>query len=247
MGPRLALLGPSEYTSRAVTSARPTIYLFDIDGTILSTGGAGTRAFVRAFGQVTGHPEACTGFSFAGMTDLAIIRQSLSAIGRGMEQALVDEILEVYLDALRDEIARTQGYRIMPGVREVVSALREKPHVAVGLGTGNMRRGAEVKLTRGELWHLFDFGGFGCDFEDRIELLQRGAERGAAQLGRPREECRVVVIGDTTRDIVAARGIGAECLAVATGSISQQVLEAAGADLVVGDLTSTRALEMLAG
>jgi phosphoglycolate phosphatase-like HAD superfamily hydrolase len=230
-----------------VSPKRPTIYLFDIDGTILSTGGAGTRAFIRAFGQVTGHPEACQGFSFAGMTDLSIIRQSLSAIGRPMEQALVDDILETYLEALRDEIARTERYRIMPGVREVVSALRERPHVAVGLGTGNLRRGAEVKLTRGELWHLFDFGGFGCDFEDRIELLKRGAERGAQQLGLERTDCRVVVIGDTTRDIVAARGIGAECLAVATGSISAETLRAAGADLVVPDLTADGALEMLAG
>jgi phosphoglycolate phosphatase len=229
-----------------VSTKRPTIYLFDIDGTILSTGGAGTRAFVRAFGEVTGHPEACQGFSFGGMTDLAIIRQSLANIGREMDQATVDHILETYLACLRDEISRTERYRIMPGVREMVSALREHERVAMGLGTGNLRRGAEVKLTHGKLWHLFDFGGFGCDFEDRIALLGAGADRGAALLGVPRAECRVVVIGDTIRDIVAARGIGAECLSVTTGGVSAEVLREAGADEVVTDLTDPAAFAMLA-
>jgi phosphoglycolate phosphatase-like HAD superfamily hydrolase len=224
---------------------RPTIYLFDIDGTILLTGGAGRRAFERAFQAVTGRGDACTGFSFGGMTDKAIVRQALSSIARGVDEAITETLFTAYLEALHDEVARTENYQIMPGVRRVVEALRGRESVAVGLGTGNLKRGAEVKLKRGDLWHLFDFGGFGCDAEDRVELLRLGAERGATQLGLPAGECRVVVIGDTLRDIDAARGIGAECLAVATGGVAVETLRAGGAHAVFETLEADGVMEML--
>jgi phosphoglycolate phosphatase len=224
---------------------RPTLYLFDIDGTILLTGGAGRRAFERAFTDVTGRSDACSHFSFSGMTDLSIVRQALTAIGQEMDQAITDRLFDVYLAHLHDEVARTERYTVMPAIREVVERLRGESNVGVGLGTGNLRRGAEVKLTRGNLWHLFDFGGFGSDAEERVSLLRVGAERGAAQLAVPLEACRIVVIGDTTRDIEAARGLGAECLAVTTGGVSAE--ELAGADAVFRDLSEDGALEMLLG
>jgi phosphoglycolate phosphatase len=230
-----------------VTSARPTIYLFDIDGTILLTGGAGRRAFEQALGDVTGRADACAHFSFGGMTDLAIVRQALEAIGREVDQPTVDALLERYLTYLRDEVARTNDYVVMPAVREVVDALRGQRGAAVGLGTGNLRLGAEVKLSRGDLWRLFAFGGFGCDHEDRGGLLELGAQRGAALLGVPRSACRIVVIGDTTRDVAAARAIGAECVAVGTGGVSLEVLHEAGADAVFPDLAAPGVFERLVG
>jgi phosphoglycolate phosphatase len=181
------------------------------------------------------------------MTDLAIVRQALAAIGREVEPATVDAILERYVANLREEVARTDSYVVMPAVREVVEALRGQSGAAVGLGTGNLRVGAEVKLVRGDLWRHFEFGGFGCDHEDRGQLLGLGADRGAKLLGVPRSECRIVVIGDTTRDIDAARAIGAECVAVGTGGVALDVLEKAGADAVFRDLSEPGVLPALLG
>ncbi|HSO32352.1 MAG TPA: HAD hydrolase-like protein, partial [Labilithrix sp.] len=103
------------------------------------------------------------------------------------------------------------------------------PKIALGLGTGNVKRGAYAKLARGALDAPFAFGGFGCDAEDRTELLRVGAGRGAAALGVPLADCRVVVIGDTPKDVAAARGIGAECIGVGTGGFAPAALRDLGA------------------
>jgi phosphoglycolate phosphatase-like HAD superfamily hydrolase len=224
--------------------ARATILLFDIDGTLLLTGGAGRRSFERAFQEVTGRPDALSGFSFGGMTDRGIARAGLTALGREADDALVEQLFERYLAALADELV-TSNYTIMPGVRDVLSSLSSLPGVAVGLGTGNLRRGAEAKLRRGELWDLFGFGGFGCDHEERSELLRRGAERGAASLDCTLSECRVVVVGDTVRDVTAAQAIGAICIGVETGGVTRDALSAAGAHAVYKDLTASGVLDSL--
>lgn len=226
---------------------RPTIFLFDIDGTILLTGGAGRRAFAHAFQALTGRADAVGSFSFEGMTDRAIARRGLLALGRDPDEALFDQLVDTYLVALEAELRDPRGYVVMPSIREVVAELGALPDAAVGLGTGNVRRGAQAKLAHADLWAPFKFGGFGCDHEDRTELLRVGAERGAAQLGLPREACRVVVIGDTTRDIAAAHGIGADCLAVCTGGASPEVLRDAGAEMVVQDLSEASVLSWLIG
>jgi phosphoglycolate phosphatase-like HAD superfamily hydrolase len=127
---------------------------------------------------------------------------------------------------------------VLPGVPEILARLKERGGCAVGLGTGNIRRGAEIKLARGGLHQHFAFGGFGCDHEDRAELLRIGAERGAARLGRPRAACRVVVSGDTVRDVQAALAIGAACIGVGTGGIALAELLQAGATAVCADLRS---------
>lgn len=226
---------------------RPTVLLFDIDGTLLLTGGAGRRSFRRAFEEVTGRPDACDHFSFAGMTDRAIAREGLAALGREADAQTVERLFESYLAALADELVRTPNYTVMPGVREVLSALTGHSHLAIGLGTGNLRRGAEAKLRHGSLWESFGFGGFGCDDEQRSALLERGAERGAALLGTARSDCRVVVIGDTVRDVAAAQAIGATCIGVETGGVSSDTLLAAGAALACADLTHADVLPHLIG
>jgi phosphoglycolate phosphatase len=118
---------------------------------------------------------------------------------------------------------------------------------AIGLGTGNVREGARLKLERVGLHHRFAFGGFGCDHELRAELIRVGAERGARALGAPLEACRVVVIGDTPKDIAAAQAIGAECLAVATGTFTTADLTAHAPTRVVADLAEAGALAALLG
>lgn len=228
-------------------ASQPTIFLFDIDGTLLLTGGCGRRAFEHAFDRITGQRRALDGFSFGGMTDRAIARMGLSALGREADPHVVDQLLEAYLEALERELLSPPNFVILPGAHDAVRAVSARPGTALGLGTGNVRRGAQAKLAYADLWHPFSFGGFGCDHEDRAELLRAGAQRGAAQLGQPLAECRIVVIGDTVRDVAAAHAIGAECIAVCTGGDNEEKLRAAGADAVFQNLLHTDLLAALVG
>jgi phosphoglycolate phosphatase-like HAD superfamily hydrolase len=213
---------------------RPTVYLFDIDGTLLLTGGAGRRSMRAAFADVD--PErgpAAIAFSFAGLTDHGIVRTGLLALGTpAPDEAAINRVLDHYLARLEDEVARADGYQIMPGVLDVLELLFARAAnapFAIGLGTGNVKRGAYTKLARGALDARFAFGGFGCDAEDRTALLGVGAARGAALLGLAPNECRLVVIGDTPKDVTAALGIGAECIGVGTGGFAPEALAALGA------------------
>ncbi len=226
---------------------RPTVFLFDLDGTLLLTGGAGRRAFEDAFAAVTGRGDACAGFSFAGMTDRAIARAGLGALNEPATESRIDALISAYLARLAAEVNESAGYRVMPHVRETLGILRGHAAFAVGLGTGNVRLGAEIKLQRGDLWRCFDFGGFGCDHEDRTEMLRIGAARGAAKLGVSESQCRTVVIGDTVRDVAAAQGIGAECIAVGTGGVALDELIHAGATAAFADLAALGALDALLG
>jgi phosphoglycolate phosphatase-like HAD superfamily hydrolase len=205
---------------------RPTVLLFDIDGTLITTGGAGRRAIERALTEWAARHgwdvARALEFSFGGMTDRAIVREGLVRSGREVDEPLIDAVIGSYLAVLGEEVAasRPEHYRVHEGMLAALSACELRPHTAVGLGTGNVERGARIKLARVDLDRRFEFGGFGCDAENRAELLRVGAARGAARLGRAVSECRVVIIGDTWRDIAAAKAIGAESLAVATGGES---------------------------
>lgn len=224
----------------------PTVLLFDIDGTLVSTGGAGRRSMERAFAEHTG-ASAALDFSFAGMTDRAIVRRGLEGAGRVPDEALLAAVLASYLRVLAGEVAAAAGYVVHGGVPRALEVASSWPGTAIGLGTGNIRDGARVKLGRAGLFERFAFGGFGCDSEDRAELLAVGAERGAAHLGRPRAECRVVVIGDTPKDVAAALAIGAEALGVGTGSYTADDLRGCGAARAFSSLEEAGALEALRG
>ncbi len=228
---------------------RPTVLLFDIDGTLVTTGGVGRRALELAFERAHGRRDACAGFRFDGMTDRAIVRGGLMAVGVAPTPSSIDAVLAAYLDVLADEVAAApaQTYRIHSGIRETLDAAAAKRHVAVGLGTGNVREGARIKLERVGLFGRFGFGGFGCDDEDRTTLLKRGAERGAASLGVRLPQARVVVIGDTPKDVAGALGIGAESVGVGTGSFSASDLVAAGATRAFPSLAVPGALEAVLG
>lgn len=225
----------------------PTVVLFDIDGTILNTGGAGRRAFERAFVDLCGSEAARPRFSFAGMTDKAIARRGAEEAGLAPTAELLEALVAAYLERLHDELARTQGYVVYPAVRDLAESLGARPEVAVGLGTGNVRAGAAAKLRHGGLWELYRFGGFGCDAEDRAALLEAGAVRGAALLGAPRSACRVVVVGDTVKDVDAALAIGAVCIGVGTGGRPLGELAERGAHHTFGDLAEPGALEAILG
>ncbi len=227
---------------------QPTVFLFDIDGTLISADGAGRRALERAFLVRHGRPGALE-FRFDGMTDPRIMEQALTRMG--FESSSIAEesrlLLEHYLEALAEEVTLTEHYRVHPGVEPILAELAAQEGVAIGLGTGNLERGARIKLHRGGLDRHFAFGGFGSDHGVRAELLRIGAERGAALLNRTRSACRVVVIGDTPKDIEAAHAIGAECLAVATGHYEESDLQRFSPALVASSLEQPNARRWLLG
>ena len=228
---------------------RPTVLLFDVDGTLVTTGGVGRRALEIAFERSFGRRDACRTFRLDGMTDRAIVRTGMRAIGIEPTEALIDQVLVDYLLVLGEEVAAAPAatYRVHTGMAETLDAARGHRDVALGLGTGNIREGARIKLERVSIYDRFSFGGFGCDAEDRTALIRRGAERGAALLGAPVEECRVVVIGDTPKDVTSATAIGAESIGVGTGSFTPEQLVAAGATRAFNNLAAPGAMEAVLG
>ena len=222
--------------------------LWDIDGTLMSSSGAGRRAIERAFATRYGRHDVLD-FPFDGMTDPVIFRRGLSGLGLDPHtpDAAFESLVELYLVHLREACSAPDGFRVHDGIAECLGGLSERDGFAVGLGTGNVERGARIKLARVGLDQHFSFGGFGSDHGDRASLLAIGADRGAARLGVARERCRVVVIGDTPKDIAAARSIGADCVAVATGSYSVERLAEHAPTVAVGSLDETRALAVVWG
>lgn len=202
------------------------------------------RAFAERFGDAT----ALGAIAFGGMTDRAIVRAGLRGLGAPVAgtaaEAMIDALLTRYLELLAEEVAAVE-LRMHPGMAEALDAAEAAPATALGLGTGNVRAGAVVKLRRAGIDHRFGFGGFGCDHEDRAILLHIGAMRGAAQLGQPLSRCRIVVIGDTVRDMAAARAIGAVGFGVGTSGVPAAELRRAGATHAVADMTAPGALEAL--
>jgi phosphoglycolate phosphatase-like HAD superfamily hydrolase len=227
--------------------ARPTVLLFDIDGTLITSGGAGRRAMERTFERRYGSREACH-FRFDGMTDFQIMRQAMTVLGVEPTRRVMDEGIATYLELLAEEVARVDdaAYRLHAGITAALVAARKRGH-GIGLGTGNVHPGARLKLERVGVFEEFAFGGFGSDAEDRTELLRHGAERGARHVGAPLAACRVVVIGDTPKDVAAAQGIGAECIGVGTGSFKVAELAAAGATHAFDSLSAPGALDALLG
>lgn len=210
------------------------ILLFDIDGTLIDAGRSGRRALELAFEHHFGPHDDAFGFSFGGMTDRSIIRGGMKAIGRPPEaDDELDAVIATYLEILPQEIETEAEYRVLPGIPDLMHHLKELSRYAMGLGTGNVEKGARIKLERGKLNHHFSFGGFGCDAEDRTQLIASGIRRGRQMSS---SQAPALVIGDTPRDVVAAHEAGARCLAVATGSYSAQELTEAGADRVVEGL-----------
>src|SRR5262245_370001 len=175
------------------------LVLFDIDGTLILTAGAGVRALDRACFELLGVEKGMSGVKADGKTDPIIIGEIFqSRVGRSATPQEIDAVLDRYIPYLAEEVAATR-YTVMPGVEQAL-ALLEGAGATVGLATGNIRRGAQIKLERGDLWRRFPFGGYACDSADRTELVAHGIARGHAHAGRPFARAETWVIGDTPRD-----------------------------------------------
>jgi len=223
---------------------RPTILLFDIDGTLVHAGGAGRRALEEAMEEHLGNEvrreEAwLAGLKLDGMTDRLIVREAMLGVDHPFDDALCDRILDTYADRLEHQI-RGPGYCVLPGVDALLSELSSR-RATVGLCTGNILRGARIKLARGGLDRHFGFGegdvyGFASDGEARELIVAAALARASRRLGRTVDPREALVIGDTPRDIIAARAVGCPVLAVATGRFDAATLRAEGADYVVPTL-----------
>ena len=220
------------------------LLLFDVDQTLISTGGAGIRALNRAFQKLYAVENAMDGILPHGKTDPGIIREIFLShpvlyLSDGFPTSFT-AIVESYLEFLNDEIESTSSYKILPGIEGILNSLSGRSDIAIGLATGNVEAGARIKLQRGNLNRYFPFGGFGSDSENRTELVRHGAERAAAYMGQRPAAADVFVIGDTPRDISAGREAGFLTVGVATGKYSKAELTESGATLAISHFEQDR-------
>ena len=219
------------------------LVLFDIDGTLIHTNAAGITAFGEAFREIFHYPAAVRDVSFAGRTDTGLARQILRAHGLEPTPADFDRFFACYLRWLHHILGRVGG-GIFDGVGPFMADLRAQ-HVCptFGLLTGNIRRGAEIKLAHFGIWNDFEFGAFADDHESRNEIARVAQRRGSERMGRPLSGDEILVIGDTPLDIECGRAIGARVLAVATGHFTVDQLKAHKPDWAVKSLAEVPATE----
>ncbi len=220
------------------------IVLFDVDGTLLWTDGAGRRAIHRALKDVLGIEHPAPTFRFDGRTDPEIVRLLAAAAGRAHGPGVVSDVLTRYVTLLDDELSRPgHATTVYPGIRELVAALERRPDCVVGLLTGNIVDGARLKLRSGGLdIRRFRVGAFGSDHEERAALPAIAQRRARETLGVDAAGKDIVIIGDTPADVTCGREIGARAIGVATGSYSVPDLLAAGAYAAFPDLSETDAV-----
>jgi phosphoglycolate phosphatase-like HAD superfamily hydrolase len=221
------------------------VCLFDIDGTLALTGGAGQTAFAHTLSRDFGIPEINRDVVFAGRSDRAIAMDLFEI--HGIEQSPENwcRFCRGYVEMLEQTLPTHDGH-VLPGVHELIAALLARGDVAVGLLTGNIREAARRKLSFYDLWHHFPFGGFGDEHEDRNAIAAAALAAADRHLGKngdldlcslhPASSSHIVVIGDTLHDVRCGQSIGATCVAVATGHTTSDVLRTAGPDVVVETL-----------
>ena len=222
------------------------LVLFDIDGTLVHTGGAGTKAFAKVFATEFNLPNGTEQLQFAGRTDVGLVREFFLRNDLAPTRKNFARFFDRYVFWL-DHILAQSETRECPGIRPFLRALRTLPQPPlVGLLTGNIRLGAEIKLRHFQLWQEFALGGFADDHEDRDQIAAVARARGGRVLRKKLRGEEVLVIGDTTLDIRCGRAIGAKVLAVATGGHTFEQLRAGSPDWLVNDLTQVNAQEVCA-
>lgn len=213
------------------------LLLFDVDGTLISAGGAGRQALNLAAEKIYGAKDACSELSLAGRTDLYNFGEACRlATGRKPTGAHVGRLRREYLRHLPRFVTRAvekNTYVVFPGLADLLKRLKRSRRVLLGLGTGNLERGARIKLKPSGFNDYFSFGGFGSDAFDRATLLKIAARRARRRARQPLES--VYVIGDTPHDVAAGRAAGFKTVAVATGWSSREELAAAKPDHLAGD------------
>jgi phosphoglycolate phosphatase-like HAD superfamily hydrolase len=230
---------------RRLPPAMQWLLLFDIDGTLVSTGGAGSKAMAVAFEHMYGSSDGLMNLRMAGKTDPTIFKEAVRVLGLPAQPGDLERFHSLYLEHLARFIGNMPGGQVMPGVMELLEACASTETVHVGLLTGNWREGARLKLTGFGLWKWFEVGAFADDSEVRDELLPYAVKRLAQRHGETVSRARTVVIGDTPSDIQCAQPYGARTLAVATGPYDVEDLARHNPDHVVPVLPGAATLELL--
>jgi phosphoglycolate phosphatase len=212
------------------------ILLFDIDGTLVSTGGAGGAAWKRAFEELHGIPADIGKFTDAGMTDPDVGARTFEAVlHREPTPHELAQLIQRRLEHLPEAVAESKGYRVLPGVPERLRQLSRDGHL-LGIITGNGDGAAHIKLERADLNRWFTFGAYAGAGLDRSDIVRAAVQRGEAMLGRDVPNREIYVIGDTPLDITAAHAADCTAIAVATGHYDREALRDAGADHVLATL-----------
>ena len=221
---------------RTLANPPPVAVLFDIDGTLISTGGAGAASWKWAFQQVVGIPADIGQYTDAGWTDPEVARGTFKQVmNREPTRQEMAALISAYLAIIPDNVQASEGYRVLDGVYELLPQLVERG-VLLGLTTGGTEGAAHVKLGRAQLNKYFAFGGYGSDSADRVELTKKAIERGGLLVGEPLDAADVLVVGDTPRDVKAALGAGAVPVGVASHKHTEEQLAEAGAEYVIDTL-----------
>jgi phosphoglycolate phosphatase len=217
---------------------RKRLLLFDIDGTLVNTGGAGIQSLKTIVRNRFGAEDDLRDIEFAGKTDRAIIRDILQKYQVEPTEENIVSVADQYIRELPLSLSRSQG-RTLPGIRQLLEQLKSRPHIVVALLTGNLRQGARLKLQHYSLWDFFEFGAFADDHHDRNELGNFAKKRAQAKHDHDFDAADIDVIGDTNHDIACGKAFGARTIAVATGSWSRERLQTCAPDFLFVDLSNT--------
>jgi phosphoglycolate phosphatase-like HAD superfamily hydrolase len=210
--------------------------LFDIDGTLLITGGAGAASWRLAFDELYGIPADIGKFTDTGMTDPDVGRKTFRAVlHREPERKEFTRLLERRLHYLHRTVAESEDYRVLPGVQELLPRLINDGYL-LGLVTGNVEAAAHVKLHRARLNRFFSFGGYGSDSTDRGELTRIALKRATMVYGEPLSPAQAIVVGDTPHDVEGAHAAGMACVGVGSHHFNVEQLREAGADYAIASL-----------
>ena len=210
--------------------------LFDIDSTLLKDGGASGISFDRAFKEMFSVKPVS--IDKHGMTDDVVVRETaLATIGRDLTSAEVSSLQARYVELVPECLKKSHSFNVLKGAEALCKKLSLAPNVLLGIQTGNLEPCAWAKLRRAQLDTFFKFGGFGSDSADRTELVRIAIERGCAVAKMPIDKIKIIVIGDSTKDILAGNNNGAFTIGVATGKDSAGDFASAGASANVADLT----------
>lgn len=224
------------------------ILLFDIDGTLLLTGGAGSRAINDTFLKLYGIRNAWGNTQPHGRTDFMIfeeiIRRVLKKKIAGKEKT---EIFKTYERSFKFQINRDPGFRLMPGAAQTLEILRRQKKFFLAIQTGNFKRVSMMKLKRGEIRHYFKTGGYGCDAAAREKIIAKALSRSFKLLGRPIPRENIFVIGDAPQDILAGKALRLKTIGVLTGRARSKDLLPCRPDHIFENLTNTdKLLKILA-
>ena len=217
------------------------LLLFDVDGTLIHSGGAGVHALKSAFRERFGIADELHDIEIAGMTDSGIVVSILKKHQIPATNENVSAFLDSYVHFLSLELPRRKG-KLLPGVLQLLEKLKSRSHLVLALLTGNVSRGAQLKLEHYGVWHFFEFGAFADDHHDRNRLGSVARDRAKKKQGHEFSASEIDVIGDTPRDIACGKALGARTIAVATGIWRRDELTKYHPDFLIDDFSDVEGI-----